>query len=336
MITIKPFVSPYEYIQITKPQGYSLSLKVGEVVRAEVIDILPSGGVVIRMKGSYITVRTEIPLQKESSLLLKILELPQDNRLKIQLLGVLDNKGNISINKTDLSQISLNSLARLINIENLTDFEKIMLFQVIKDKIKPVNLQETLSYGFIKQISPETIKQAIYNSGIFLEAKLKNIIRGKKEDIKNDIKANLLITIDKSISGTGDKNKTLLNDIYMYQLLSRLTDSIYTYIPQILKGVKNFDLSYKKIKKGIYVVKLDINLETYGRVLVILNYNSTFLNIFFKFEDKKFQLMCEKYIEALKKKLSDIKTNIFFFGDNISFENIETFEISNHIMDIKI
>ncbi len=324
MINIKPFTSPYEYIQITKPQGYSLSLKVGEVVKAEVIDILPTGGIVIRMKGSYITVRTEIPLQKESSLLLKILELPQDNRLKIQLISILNNK-NLNINKSELSKLSIVSLGKLVSLENLTEFEKIMLFQLLKEKINPVDLNN-IPLTFIKNISPENLKYAVYNSGIFLEAKLKNILKGKKEDIKNDMKAFLL---------KSDKNQYLEN-IYIYQLLSKLTKSIYTYIPIVLDGLDGFEFSYKKNKKGHHTVKLNLNFKIHGKVLIFVSYYKSFLNVFFKFEDNKLKSICEENIEQLKEKLSNIKASFYFFGDETSFDKLDTFEISNHLMDFKI
>ncbi|NPA51659.1 MAG: flagellar hook-length control protein FliK [Aquificae bacterium] len=338
MINIKPLINPYEYIQITKPKGYSISLKVGEIVKAEVVDILPSGGVVIRMKGAYITVRTEIPLQKDSSLLLQILQLPEDNRLKISLLSVLNQKGQININKAEFSRLDIKSLASLIDIENVTEFEKIMLFQIIKEKISPYrNVIYPLS---INSIYPDNLRYAVYNSGIFLESKLKNILKGKKEDLKNDIKANLLQQIEDNnlfhnLLQTNTKKKALLNDIYLYQLLSKLTESVYTYIPISLKQIKNFDFSYKREQNGGNFVKLDLSFEEKGRVLVIVTYYQNYLNIFFKFEDSDFKKQAENHIDKLKQKLSPIKINIFFIEDKVPFDRLETFEISKHLLDIK-
>ena len=344
MIQIKPFVSPYEYVQITKPQGHSLSLRAGEVLKAEVVDILPSGGVVLRLKGSYITVRTEIPLQKDTSLLLKILELPtRDNRLKIQLLSVFDNAGSISINTKSLKDISELSLLKIISqdIEQMNEFEKIVFSEIVRSKIKNVPVYSLPESIVFKEISPETLRSAVNNSGIFLETKLKKLLGNKKVDLKNDIKAVLLKEIENTsilgrLLGDSKQKKELLNDILLYQLLSRLTNSIYTYVPLILEGLEKFDISYKKDKKGNSFVKLDFTFKEKGRVLVLITYFEKYLNLFFKFENEDFQKQCEENISQLKEKLKDFNLSIHFFNSSVSFDTLETFEISNHLLEMKI
>ncbi|HWR88618.1 MAG TPA: hypothetical protein VN260_00020, partial [Dissulfurispiraceae bacterium] len=52
-------------LTIVKPLGKSLPVRVGEVVRAEIMEILPTGGVTVKIKGVTITARTEVPLNKD-------------------------------------------------------------------------------------------------------------------------------------------------------------------------------------------------------------------------------------------------------------------------------
>ncbi len=81
----------------------SLDLKVNGVVRAEVVDVLPSGAAIVRIAGQEIELRTEIPLQKDTTLLLKILGMPDATKaLKLQLLKVLPKKQ--TIDTLDLQQ----------------------------------------------------------------------------------------------------------------------------------------------------------------------------------------------------------------------------------------
>jgi hypothetical protein len=79
-------------ITVIKPVGKPISLNVGEIIKADVMDLLSSGGVTLRIKGSYITVRTDIPAQKDSQIMLKVLASPSEpNELRLQFVGYADN-----------------------------------------------------------------------------------------------------------------------------------------------------------------------------------------------------------------------------------------------------
>jgi len=79
-----------EVITILKNLGSSISLKAGENVNAEVVDVLPSGAAVLRIKNSYITVNTEIPLSKDKNLVENLKELK-----KIATERLKDNNINV-------------------------------------------------------------------------------------------------------------------------------------------------------------------------------------------------------------------------------------------------
>jgi hypothetical protein len=79
-------------ITVTKPVGKPISLNVGEIIKADVMDLLSSGGVTLRIKGSYITARTDMPVQKDSQIMLKVLASPSaPNELRLQFLGNAEN-----------------------------------------------------------------------------------------------------------------------------------------------------------------------------------------------------------------------------------------------------
>lgn len=73
-------------LTIVKPLGKSLPVRVGEVVRAEIMEILPTGGVTVKIKGVTITARTEVPLNKDSVVYFKVLGAGQrGTELNLQL-----------------------------------------------------------------------------------------------------------------------------------------------------------------------------------------------------------------------------------------------------------
>jgi hypothetical protein len=75
-------------ITVTKPAGKSISLNIGEVVKADVVDLLETGGVTMKIKDSYLTARTDVQVQKDSQILLKVLASPTSpNELRLQFLG---------------------------------------------------------------------------------------------------------------------------------------------------------------------------------------------------------------------------------------------------------
>jgi len=73
---------------IERPSGKTLSLKSGEVVKAEIMDLLPSGGVTLRIKGEFITAKTEMPLREGAVAFFRVTNLPSDGRdLRLQFMG---------------------------------------------------------------------------------------------------------------------------------------------------------------------------------------------------------------------------------------------------------
>jgi hypothetical protein len=79
------------FLTIEKPTGKSIPLKLGEIVKAEVMDILPTGGVTLKIKGDFITAQAAVPLNKGSEAFFKVASLPADGKeLKLQFMGYVE------------------------------------------------------------------------------------------------------------------------------------------------------------------------------------------------------------------------------------------------------
>jgi hypothetical protein len=91
------------FLTIEKPSGKSISLKLGEIVKAEVMDILPSGGVALKIKGDFITAKTEVPMEKGSAAFFKVNTLPAEGKeLKLQFMGYETDKSEVKSQKSEL------------------------------------------------------------------------------------------------------------------------------------------------------------------------------------------------------------------------------------------
>ncbi|WP_457622902.1 hypothetical protein [Persephonella sp.] len=334
MINIKPFNFNYEFITIAKPQGKSITLKAGETVRAEVVDILPSGGVVLRMKGGHITVNTEIPLQKDTSLLLKILNTPQtDHKLKIQIVAVLNKEGNLTINPR--SEIMLNQLTSLfgeksVNLEvlkSITDLLSLNINNLNKDiKNVLVNLftkgiSENRSIlfqnitkipseniAFINNLTPDKLQFLILNSGIFLENKLRN-----KKSVDSDLKFKIL----KGLSEGSDGNlKDILRLIEDYQVVSKLSDGLFTFLPLIWDNFNGGDIfvkerSNQKSGKKSFLCVIDLNFSDLGDIQVSFLFDRRDLFVSFFIENSDFEDFIKREVNELRENLEKVFSNVF-------------------------
>ena len=77
-------------IRVEKITGKPIALQTGEVVRAEVIDVYPSGGVTLEIAGAFITARSEVSIEKGDRVFFKVLSLSdsgEGRELKLKFLG---------------------------------------------------------------------------------------------------------------------------------------------------------------------------------------------------------------------------------------------------------
>ena len=94
-----PHIPPLQIENVVKEQQFfklpqsSLQLKLHGTVRAEVVDVLPGGTAIVRIQGQEVELHTEIPLQKDTTLVLKVLPMPGSTKaLKLQLIDIENPK----------------------------------------------------------------------------------------------------------------------------------------------------------------------------------------------------------------------------------------------------
>ncbi|HXW68358.1 MAG TPA: flagellar hook-length control protein FliK [Dissulfurispiraceae bacterium] len=102
-------------LTIEKAQGKSVLLTSGETIKAEVMNILPSGNAVLRIKGELITAKTEVPLQQGEAAFFKVSDSTSSaGELKLQFMGYENSSGDASVLTNFMNSPEGKTLAGLI------------------------------------------------------------------------------------------------------------------------------------------------------------------------------------------------------------------------------
>ncbi|MBF0558524.1 MAG: flagellar hook-length control protein FliK [Nitrospirae bacterium] len=95
--------------------GKSVQLTPGEMVKAEVLDVMPSGSVTLRIKGEVITAKTAVPLQQGETAYFKVSDSPAaPNELKLRFVGYEETPQDAAPMKSFMSSPDGRTLAGLI------------------------------------------------------------------------------------------------------------------------------------------------------------------------------------------------------------------------------
>lgn len=325
MINLKALANLERFL-LTKPVGKDIPLTVGETVKAKVEEILSSGSIVLKIKDGYITVKSDLQLQKNQELLLKVL-FPKENKVQFELISI---DGNVLKEKPSLEP-------RVFNLQN--DLTKIL------QQLKILAENNKLILNGIKnpeKISSNDIKNSIQNSGIFFENKIYNFfkltteLRNKLPEVKeinmenykekiNQIKSQIndseiqekLDSLEKSITSIKEDLKLnnqdykVLEPVKNLQILSLLTDSVYGVFNLTFPSMRIGNFEIKKVKhddEDVFYFKGSLDFED-GKVdfLVARFKDGYFISI--KPENPEFKENMKKLKNELLKSLtqSDIK-----------------------------
>lgn len=204
----------------------------------------------------------------------------------------------------------------------------------------------------IHQLSPANLKQAVENSGVIHEAKLHSALRartaghGKQHaqtasTLQKDVKAALselrtLLQNDNFARLAGRMShdhaevsssphsppagkevlaavEAMLRDIEAFQLLSKLTDSFYTYLPIAWDALKYGELAFRKaarpgVEDAFYCL-VNLDLEHFGGVTITVLMQQKEFFVSFKTGNSRLQALIANHLDDLRQLFeeSDIK-----------------------------
>ncbi|GER93299.1 hypothetical protein A45J_1036 [hot springs metagenome] len=193
------------FISIEKPAGKSIALKLGEIVKAEVMDVLPSGGITLKIKGDFITAKTEVPLEKGTVAFFKVTDLPAEGKdLRLQFMGYETNE--IRNSKFEIQNSTGKDILKLMKElenslkNNTTSSSK---FQTLNSELLKSLPHDINSIPKEIRIQLQNLLQASLKiTGQSIQARLDNFISQLPEGIKNhpvvqNLAKDLMVSVEK-------------------------------------------------------------------------------------------------------------------------------------------
>jgi hypothetical protein len=205
------------FISIEKPTGKAISLKLGEIVKAEVMDMLPTGGVTLKVKGDFITAKTDIPLEKGAIAFFKVTDLPVEGKdLKLQFMGYTPESANeqeITLPYFNLKESPIPKLIQELT-NSLSDIKNPTVSGKEADSLtsKLQNINSEILKALPSDINslPKEVRMQLQNllqaslkiTGQSIQARLDNFISQLPEVIKNhplvqNLTKDLTVSIEK-------------------------------------------------------------------------------------------------------------------------------------------
>ena len=163
---IKPSLDLTLFPEVHRPNNLALELKPNETIKAEVVDQLPSGRIVVKIKDLYVNMRTEIPLQKDTQLLLRVME-PKNERkdLRLQLLSFQPPRLDLSFIR------KIKDPKLFFFLKGVVDRGE--LIAAIEKDGGSLDLRSLAQHGIpIEDLDASTLKAFVQKSGLFFENKL--------------------------------------------------------------------------------------------------------------------------------------------------------------------
>ncbi len=129
----------------------------------------------------------------------------------------------------------------------------------------------------------------------------------------------------------------LLQDVETFQLLSKLTDSFYTFLPFVWKGLKEADLAFKRSGDGpggrSYYCLVHLELEELGKLDIVAMMAGAEFYVTFKSDHDSFRSVLETHLNELQEQFAakGLKLGLVSFYDMeekqlAPFERLESFE----------
>ena len=328
-------------ITFLRPYGKDLNLKIGDIVRAEVINVMNSGDVALRVsqkngENSIIVAKSDIPLAKGATVLFKVAA--SDSEIKLQFMGTA-SEGNktVQINEESLPQRVLRMLSEFAGSKLKPEELKLMdeIFKALPDRIKTAfpefrALERIMPE--IEKVNSEILKKSLEESGVLLETKLKLAVQEQGETGTADRLNSLLSGSDNKlellklkaalqdehvldalkragirpteVSGTVDK---LIKNLEYFQLTSQVNDAVYTFLPLTWQELREGELSFRKNRDGrgeSYTCDINLDMEASGKLSISVTLYEGAFYVTFYAENTKLKSMIEEGRGLMEDKFS--------------------------------
>lgn len=335
---LPPIIQSEGVITFLKPFGKDFRLNVGEVVKAEVLNVMDSGSVSLKVtrkngESSIIVAKSSTPLATGSTASFRVSG--GDNEIKLQLMGTATDGSRTSGHAEEpLADKILRVLSEFTGSRlKQEDLDLIgELFRALPGKVKSSMPELNALQRMLPEagkLNPELLMKSVGESGVLFETMLKIAVRdGDPEKLgrllrSDDHKLALLrlkaaledeafmVALYKTglkadeISATVDK---LIRNIEFFQVSSSVNDAVYTFLPLTWHGLSEGELCFKKGMEGMrasYTCEINLDLDPMGRLSVSVTLFEGGFYLTFHAEETGAKELISKNREHLERKFSE-------------------------------
>ncbi|MCX8027057.1 MAG: hypothetical protein N3A62_04270, partial [Thermodesulfovibrionales bacterium] len=237
-------------LTIERPAGQEISLKLSEIVRGHVMEILPSGAVALRIKGEPLIAKTQVPLQPGTNPYFKVTSIPIEGReLTLQFLGFAPEEVPQLQQQTTFSDLrkehliglikELNALLKQIKEQSNEPLPRTVKLQSLTNEILKSLPQDIMQVPKeIRLQLQQLLQTSLKITGQGLQAKITELmdllpkdsnISREIADLKKDISVNIdkltNISLKGAIQDTGVALEAKLRSIAVLQ--DKISDVIH-------------------------------------------------------------------------------------------------------------
>ncbi len=311
----------------------TIELRVGQTLKAKVIDNLSNDKILVRMGGVSMELRSEMTLEKEAILLLRVIDAPKGGTIRLQLLQSLRPHIDFSfLDSLDIFNTDAKTLLALVN------FDERLKKRVIEDFLAKEHeyLLNHKIQRLIDILDPKIAQmlQTLMIQPQELDAKkIKDAIEKKEHSIVDAFLAVAAHIPDKK---SRQEIMDIVQLIQNYWLLGAMSGSLIGYLPLDWEGLEESRIIIKKLNyKRIYLCKIHLKFHDTGHIDATLILHKHFLNVVLAIEDEGYRKAIHDSHRKLKVDLAKNGLMVHVLIKPYKFEDIAPFLSEESFMKAK-
>ncbi|MBN2654717.1 MAG: flagellar hook-length control protein FliK [Nitrospirae bacterium] len=202
MIYFKVGPTPLDsYLTLAKPSGKELSFKVGDIVKAEIMNLLPDAAV-LRLKGEVITAKTDVPLTQDGAAYFKVVASEKGNEFKLQFMGYADlpEAGKAAAQPQLFKPDAVAQLMREMSQAFTKPGSTAVQSQILQDILKSLPSDMSQIPKDIKMQLQSLLQTGLKVTGQTIQSRVESLLEQLPQQITQNAKTDILVSIDKLVN----------------------------------------------------------------------------------------------------------------------------------------
>ncbi len=274
------------------PSGGGLVLKVGDVIKADVLSLMADGSVSIRITGqagesAVVSARSHVPLDQGESVLLKVMG--GEKEITLRFLGVAGDEGDGGQGRPGGVSMALRGMESALAVTRMPAGDVRQMQQIFR--AFPASVKASIP-GFalleggtgMEGLDGKALRQAVEGSGVLFETKLKLVPESAAAGM--DRKGALLRVGEamRELGGSSEvrgagispgetavKAEGMVSSIETYQVSSTAHNVLYAPLTLDWEEMRDGEILFRKRDRGrgeSYTCEMNLDLDPLGKMSV--------------------------------------------------------------------